>query len=928
MQPISTILSCIQAASPACPSLSKHAFMATSLHKILTTLNIPSTITLITTLILNPAFITPWTTYRDSYLLHPRFKREGLEKGGEDMDVFFEHVVRELNGRTLKTYRLSRYAGGGRSWNVRLFASLVHNLTVSGAGGFFGAENESGRVWDWTEEEDRERLREICRMLFRVVKHLRGEYAHGHGLLLAEIEERGPCVWLSGDGERGLREESCVSGRSAESDYSEFKVEDEDEDEVDEGVDLLDFEEQDLDLRVDEDDMKTVDDEDGEVDKEVDEDPNRSFKPLYARKFKKEWNDRDSNEPDGENRPETIFFHGDRYGYPQQIAQLNRSQRQNGPKVNPTIANAFSHLANDAVAARRSGDTTAAMKMFGLTPIRARSGPVVVEGEGVAFASSIQEGEALEKTAFRSLFPLRYDDDVRFLDDDYAETEPIENTQISAGATTQNSPSQSLSRYASEDGRFGSQGSVYGDIEPDADTQISADTHEYVVDIQTLNNSPTYLNPVAGTDSDRPSRISQTPPIRDASPLIFDENITILGQPPTTTIFKCPKSQRSTTLDIAALRSSIQIAMSSSRSPPSQAEKSLWPEQISRVNKPRDNSSQLIRSHTQPFEDTSSDEEVIFLHAFTHRISGQPAPPTLIKQEPLDFDSDHTPSPLSLETTITNTPPGPLTPTPQPTCPKNFPAPSSTLQSELKMAAHSARGPFTRLSGENPIVDRSKGEESSEEDDYTDLEFSVNRDVQSEHVEPGMERVDHDLRAVTSTQLIDAASSSTAMQRRKLLLDAGACGAAGNPATYTPIIATSSPSKKSKVIHELHDSDPEEPDIAAQLIKMFPPPPGGKTKCSATQEERVKEVSDEWKKMQLAQDSEGVDLGSGFEDGVGCVLCFLVMYTGVSVVLRSGSYIFDASVNYAMFTFRLLRSSDRLLALLWAKEIKLTVKGS
>lgn len=190
-----------------CIDSDKHGAINASLQHVLQTLGLDNAKLLFLGIIDTESFLQPWTVYRDNYLLHPKFNKEGLCRGGEKMDGLFEHIFREINGRSLRTYRLSKNAGG-RSHTIRLYSSLVSSLTTSG--GFYDCGPLGDREW----------LRQICAELYVLVKHLRVEYVHGHGMLIDVIENKYPSAWLKeGWGEATESEqdddksipESCIS---------------------------------------------------------------------------------------------------------------------------------------------------------------------------------------------------------------------------------------------------------------------------------------------------------------------------------------------------------------------------------------------------------------------------------------------------------------------------------------------------------------------------------------------------------------------------------------------------------------------------------------------------------------------------------------------------------------------------------------------
>lgn len=220
-----------------CTNPSKHPLITASLQKVLKLLCISDAETLLAKLVTTDSFLLRWTAYRDAYLLHPHFNEEGLNKGGDKMYQLFEHIRREVNGRSAKMSRLGEGASG-RAHTVRLFSSLVKSLT--GEGGFYDKGDKDDEVW----------LSQICEQLYGLVKHLRGEYAHGHGVLMDAIEEKKPCIWLNqkedelwetvDEEEDDVEERSAVSEddsasddfQPSESEKEEEPVEDDSEDDL------------------------------------------------------------------------------------------------------------------------------------------------------------------------------------------------------------------------------------------------------------------------------------------------------------------------------------------------------------------------------------------------------------------------------------------------------------------------------------------------------------------------------------------------------------------------------------------------------------------------------------------------------------------------------------------------------------------------
>lgn len=164
-------------------------------------------------------FLEPFVAYRDRYLCHPRFKREGLKGAGPPMDKLAQHVIRDASGRTRKTYPL-RDDAGGHSITVRFYAELLSNLTEKGQ--FFYSKNFSYR--------NEPSANSIIERLFKLVKYIRAEYAHGHGPCMSIIERYSKCKWLNGeesaesDGELSSLAESDEETTSPED--SEFEAED------------------------------------------------------------------------------------------------------------------------------------------------------------------------------------------------------------------------------------------------------------------------------------------------------------------------------------------------------------------------------------------------------------------------------------------------------------------------------------------------------------------------------------------------------------------------------------------------------------------------------------------------------------------------------------------------------------------------------
>ncbi|KAF2659981.1 hypothetical protein K491DRAFT_731022 [Lophiostoma macrostomum CBS 122681] len=218
-----------------CLHADKHVRIAIYLSRTLTDLRMPSLSTLLTSLILTPAFLDPFTAYRDAFLLHPKHNALHAKKGEEKMGVLYPYIKRQLqNARSLRTYRLGADAGA-RSHNVRLYTSLLSNL---------GREGQALAYVKRDDDEGVEGLRRACGDLWGLVRYVRIEYVHGHGVVMGEIEEVRPCRWLnwgwregtgeigsSGDedGEVDEEEEEGDDDRSEYEDVGGVKLSDEDD---------------------------------------------------------------------------------------------------------------------------------------------------------------------------------------------------------------------------------------------------------------------------------------------------------------------------------------------------------------------------------------------------------------------------------------------------------------------------------------------------------------------------------------------------------------------------------------------------------------------------------------------------------------------------------------------------------------------------
>lgn len=101
------------------------------------------------------------------------------------MDTLFEDIVRKFHERSRAGMNgLSSQDEDGRAHTVRLYSSLLHGLTQKG--GFYELRDVKVTCT----------MRRMCDELYTLVKHLRREYVHGHGVLMDVIEERCPSKWL------------------------------------------------------------------------------------------------------------------------------------------------------------------------------------------------------------------------------------------------------------------------------------------------------------------------------------------------------------------------------------------------------------------------------------------------------------------------------------------------------------------------------------------------------------------------------------------------------------------------------------------------------------------------------------------------------------------------------------------------------------
>jgi hypothetical protein len=174
-----------QSERTACPDPDKHEGLERSLQRAIRVLGFNDTDLLILGLIDTEAFLKPWIAYRDDYLLNPRFNDEGLCVGGEKIDQLFERIMQEVKDRSQGALNwLTSEDAEGRSHTVRLYSSLVHELTHPGA------------FYDYGVIDDTAWVKQLCRELYVLVKHLRAEYVHGHGALMDVIEKHSPCKWL------------------------------------------------------------------------------------------------------------------------------------------------------------------------------------------------------------------------------------------------------------------------------------------------------------------------------------------------------------------------------------------------------------------------------------------------------------------------------------------------------------------------------------------------------------------------------------------------------------------------------------------------------------------------------------------------------------------------------------------------------------
>lgn len=178
MTPSATVPAALQCANPG-----KHKPIASSLGRVLQDLGFGDVEVLQNNLVTTEAFLGPWTTYRDDYVLNPKFNGEGLKKGNDKLVPLFEHVKRAVSGRSRRSSRLGEDAGG-LAHTVHLYTSLIDSLMAPG--GHYDSGSKSDEGW----------LRQTCAELYALVMHLKAEYAHGHGELFDAIEARVPCSWL------------------------------------------------------------------------------------------------------------------------------------------------------------------------------------------------------------------------------------------------------------------------------------------------------------------------------------------------------------------------------------------------------------------------------------------------------------------------------------------------------------------------------------------------------------------------------------------------------------------------------------------------------------------------------------------------------------------------------------------------------------
>ena len=194
-----------------CANVDKHEAIEASLQRIVKILGCLDVEALIETLMSTHTFLQSWVVYRDDYLLHPKFNKEGLCSGGETMEQLFEHILREVNGRSLTATRLGKYSGG-HSHTIRLYSSLVMSLNTPGKFVKNGQTQDDNYQW------------QRCCELYALVKHLRKEYVHGHGSLIDVIEKKYPCKWLNPAAKELEEESEQEDVRSIpESDISEYQ---------------------------------------------------------------------------------------------------------------------------------------------------------------------------------------------------------------------------------------------------------------------------------------------------------------------------------------------------------------------------------------------------------------------------------------------------------------------------------------------------------------------------------------------------------------------------------------------------------------------------------------------------------------------------------------------------------------------------------
>ncbi|KAF2749691.1 hypothetical protein M011DRAFT_475040 [Sporormia fimetaria CBS 119925] len=161
-----------------CTDPSLHPRLHDSLTNVLTSLSLPD-IPSLTALLTSPIFLPPFLHYRDIYLLHPDYNDEGLLASTEaSIAALLPDILSELqNGENgeLDT------SAEGRQHTVRLYARLLRGLNAVAEA--------------WSEEA----VEKMCKELYVLIRHIRRDYVHGHGVCVDVIEAVKECEWLRED---------------------------------------------------------------------------------------------------------------------------------------------------------------------------------------------------------------------------------------------------------------------------------------------------------------------------------------------------------------------------------------------------------------------------------------------------------------------------------------------------------------------------------------------------------------------------------------------------------------------------------------------------------------------------------------------------------------------------------------------------------